>query len=154
MKIVYYCFGRAHSSVIAGNLHLGRLPMDRLASMDEIMNTPEFDQADREDRGIPFWLGKDSAGNDVYILGLANQRQLGLQAIFYILHNRVDLREWKFINTLQTINWTTRIGGFTSRTLKMVFPGRWIVTKGIQSSYWRLVKLVRGVKELSADGET
>ncbi|TCL69340.1 uncharacterized protein DUF3189 [Hydrogenispora ethanolica] len=150
MKIFYFCYGRAHSSIIAAYLHLNRLPMERIPTVREITSLGEFDKADSSDRGIPLYMGKDPHGNEVYVLGFGSQRSLSLETLYFILHERANLKEWRFFDTLATINWITRIGGFLSRRLKMVTPGRTIVAWGIRGSYWRLVRLVKKVKELTS----
>ncbi len=149
MKLFYFCFGRAHSSVISAYLHLNRLPLDRLPTLKELIALPEFDKADQCEQGIPLLMGTDSNGNEIYILGLGKNRLLGLQTIYFTLKARVNVKEWRFIDSMRTINTITRIGGFMSRELHWVFPGRLIVAWGIRQSYWKLVDLVKNVKELS-----
>lgn len=150
MKIFYFCYGRAHSSIIAAYLHLNQLPMDKIPNVRDIIRLPEFDKADVSDRGIPLYMGTDASGNEVYVLGFGTQRLLGLETIYFTLNQRVNPKDWRFFNTLTTINGITRFGGFLSRGLKMVFPGRMIVAWGIRQSYWRLVRLVKKVKELTS----
>lgn len=147
MKIFYYCLARAHSSVIAGYLHLNRLPSDRVPSVGEILAVAEFDKSEPKDRGVPYYLGLDEYENEVYIIGLGKDRGLALQTILNVLKERANLLEWRFFNTLSEIDWVTRIGGFLSRSLHIPV-GRIISAWGIQRSYAGLTALVKRTKEL------
>ena len=40
VKIIYSCYGGAHSSIIASAIHMGYLPTDRIPSVEEILSTP------------------------------------------------------------------------------------------------------------------
>jgi hypothetical protein len=55
--------------------------------------------------------------------------------------------EWKFYNSLTSIGWLTRTGGFISKKLKVSIIGKYLAALGIQNSYSSLVKLVNTVKE-------
>lgn len=147
MKLFYYCYGRAHSSVIAGYIHLNRLPRERIPSVKEIIAVPEFDQSDSSDFGIPYYLGKDECDNEVFIIGFGGEAPLGLQTIYFLLEQLGDPLEWKFYNSLNAIGWLTKIGGFISKQLKWSRLGRYLAALGIQKSYLRLVELVKKVKE-------
>ncbi len=147
MKLFYYCYGRAHSSVIAGSIHLNRLPNDRIPSVKEIIAIPEFDRSDSEDFGEPYFLGKDDQGNEVFIIGFGGEAGLGLQTIYFLLERFADPAEWKFYNSLSSIGLTAKMGGFISKKLKLVPLGKYLAALGIQKSYLNLVKLVSAVKE-------
>ena len=147
MKLFYYCYGRAHSSVIAGSIHLNRLPSDRIPSIKEILAIAEFDRSDSEDFGKPNFLGVDELGNDVFIIGFGGEAVLGLQTVCFLLERLVDPNEWKFYNSLNSIGWLTKMGGFISKKLKIPYIGRYLAALGIQQSYYNLVELVNAVKE-------
>lgn len=148
MKLFYYCYGRAHSSVIAGWIHLNRLPSDRIPSIKEILAIPEFDWSNSEDFGEPYFLGKDKNDNEVFIIGFGGEPALGLQTIFFLLERFGDPNEWKFYNSLSSIGWLTKIGGFISKKLKITPVGKYLAALGIQKSYFNLVKLVGTAKEI------
>ena len=152
MKIVYCCYAGAHSSVIAGHLHLKQLPWKHAPSIKEILALPEFDRREQKDRGIPYFLGRDERGHEVYLIGLEKNYSLALQAIYYILNECSNPQEWKFFDTLPGINITTRIGGYLSRKLHFVVVGRYIAAWGIQKCFPRLLRLVKKVKELNQIG--
>lgn len=147
MKLFYYCYGRAHSSVIAGSIHLNRLASDQIPSVKEILAVPEFDKSDGSDFGIPYFLGKDECDNEVFIIGFGGGVALGLQTIYFLLERLGDPTEWKFFNSLSAIGWLTKVGGFISKKLKWSRLGRYLAALGIQKSYPNLVKLVRTAKE-------
>jgi hypothetical protein len=149
MKIYYYCYARAHSSVVAGYIHLNRLPSSRIPTIEELMAIREFDKSEGKDWGIPYFLGDDERHNQVYIIGLGKDRPLALQAIYHILNEYGNPLDYRFFNTLEQIDWVTRIGGFLSRSLGLVAIGRRLSALGIQRSYFGLTKLVKRAKELN-----
>ena len=148
MKFFYYCYGGAHSSVIAGWIHLNRLPSGQIPSVKEILAIPEFDRSDSGDFGRPCFLGKDEYDNEVFIIGLGGGPGLGLQTIYFVLERFGDPSEWKFYNSLDSIGWLTKIGGFISKKLKITPLGKYLAALGIQKSYFNLVNLVRTAKEI------
>lgn len=148
MKLVYICFGRAHSSVAAGAIHLKQLPHDRVPTIRELTDLKYFDRSESRDLGVPTYIGRDESGVHVFILGLGIYRTLGLSAIEG-LRDALGGSQYDvlFVDTLGEINWMCRVGGFLSRRLKWVSVGRPLVGYGIQRSYGRLVALVDGVKK-------
>lgn len=150
MKIFYFCFAGSHSSVIAANIHLRRLPEDQIPTIEEIVTVNEFDRRSVKDAGIPYFLGQDANGNDVYVIGFGKDREIGLQTIYNLLEQlAVPTTEWKFFDTLSEINWLTKLGGFLSGRLGLVSIGRVLAAKGIQGCYYRLTDVVKKAKEWS-----
>ncbi|HOP73755.1 MAG TPA: DUF3189 family protein [Bacillota bacterium] len=147
MKVFYYCFAGTHSSVIAAAIHLNRLPMDRIPDRNEILNTVPFDLRESEDIGIPYFMGIDECGHEIYVLGFGKDPALGLQVVQHLIEGRADHEEWKFFNTLPCINWTTRCGGYLSRRWKWVGIGRFLLIRGIRQCYPKICKLVQQIKE-------
>ena len=112
MKIVYSCYGGAHSSQVAAAIHLGLLPVDRIPRPDEILALPRFDRVTDEERGIVEYAGKDEEGHEVYVMG----RGPGLQVVerafrsgFWVGGGEPD--QLLFVNTLTTVNLAMRVGG-------------------------------------------
>ena len=70
MKIIYCCYGSAHSSVIAAAIHLRKLPWDRLPTLAELVKQERFDRTENREIGTPFFMGRDGEGNEIYALGL------------------------------------------------------------------------------------
>lgn len=134
MLIFYCCYGRAHSSVAAAALHLGWLKNPR-PSLQEIMRLPYFDEATSRDFGVPLPVGRDSGGNEVYILGHGPSAKLVERA----LTSTLELCGWKesqflVVETAECLNLWTRLGGFLSRRLGLVFPGRILAAAGVRRS--------------------
>ncbi len=148
MYIIYHCYGSAHSSVIASAIHVGMLPTNRIPSSEEIVTLPHFDQTRRDEIGSPFYVGRDELGIEVYILGMANNKEVliksmdSLLKIYHITENQLML-----VDSLSQINTLTRIGGFLSRRLGMIKIGRPLTIMGVQKAYFKFVHLVEGVKE-------
>lgn len=151
MNIVYYCYGSAHSSVMAAGIHLGRLPMDRVPRAEEIENLPRYDQAKPSEIGTVFYMGQDEYDNPIYIVGMGSHRNLVKRAIISFLEiSGVDTSDLILISTLESINFKTRLGGFTSRRLGLVNFGRPLTIKGLQEKYHYFCDLVQRVKEIEA----
>lgn len=147
MKIVYRCYGRAHSSVVASAIHLGRLRPDKKPTYRELCNLKFFDATEQWDIGIPTFMGRDEKGREVFTLGLGTQRPLGQTALESLAEALgCSMYDVVMVDTLGTINWSSRIGGFLSRALKLVPIGRPLVASGIRGSFGRLASLVEGVK--------
>jgi len=43
LKVIYHCYGGAHSSVTAANIHLGLLPRERTPGYRELISQKLFD---------------------------------------------------------------------------------------------------------------
>ncbi len=152
MYIIYHCFGSAHSSVIASAIHVGMLPTHRIPKTQEIVTLPYYDQTRREEIGSPFYVGRDELGIEVYILGMANNKEVliksldSLLKIYHIKENQLIL-----VDSLSQINTITRIGGFLSRRLGLIKIGRPLTIKGVQKAYYQFVHLVETVKDQVRD---
>ncbi|MGE5605916.1 MAG: DUF3189 family protein, partial [Bacteroidota bacterium] len=99
--------------------------------------------------GEPYFLGEDEHGNEVFIIGFGGKAELGLQAVCFLLERLGDPAEWKFYNSLSSIGWLAKAGGFISKKLKLTCIGRYLAALGIQKSYFNLVELVNTAKEKS-----
>ncbi|MDK2784373.1 MAG: hypothetical protein PWQ41_462 [Bacillota bacterium] len=149
MMIFYCCYGRAHSSVAAAALHLGWLRCSE-AALAEIIRLPYFDCASREDFGLPLALAQDSRGNQVFILGHGPAREMVERALKSTLeHCGWPWEEILFVRTDQCLNIWTRIGGFLSRRLGLVFPGRTLAAYGIRRSLPCLARCVARARKKS-----
>jgi hypothetical protein len=148
MKVIYHCFGSSHSSVVAANIHVGNLPMDRIPTRQEIIALPHFDKTESKQIGIPFFIGKDEWNNDVYIIGMTHKKNIVRTAIISLLNIfNIAQTEIILINALEHINIMTKIGGFLSRGIGFTFIGRPIVLYGIQACYSNLINLVDKTKK-------
>jgi hypothetical protein len=144
-KIIYHCYGGAHSSVTAAGIHLGLLPRDRTASNYELLKVPHFDQFEAVIHGRFRFIGRDRYGNEVYALG---KRTAGpnvndlLERIAQLFACEEEICP---VDTTFPINPLMVIGGYLSRGLHMVSLGRPIVIYGTQIAYPFLVDIACNV---------
>lgn len=146
MKIIYHCYGGAHSSVIAASVHLGLVPTDRIPTATEIQRLALFDGPVGKDHGLIRFMGRDEFGNEIYTMGRRNagkQIERVLLGVAEILAGTGDL---VMVDVLAYVNWVMVVGGYTSRKLGLVTLGRPIVTLGVQRFFWDVVNVVQKVK--------
>ncbi|MFZ5639724.1 MAG: DUF3189 family protein [Bacillota bacterium] len=147
MKIIYHCYGGAHSSVTAAAVHLGWLPTDRIPSEDMIASLPLFDQQTNKDHGHIRLLGIDEDNREIYVAGRRNAAQIFenmVTGVTGILDRPVG--EIRLVNVMPYVNWKMVFGGYTSRRLGVIKIGRPVVLTGIRYSYLKIVSLVHQVK--------
>ncbi|HBL51526.1 MAG TPA: hypothetical protein DDZ65_14945, partial [Firmicutes bacterium] len=109
---------------------------------------PLFDVSEASDLGVPKFVGCDTEGCEIYIVGLDGcrvQAQSAIESLAAIL--AVPSREFLIVETLGAIGWLAKFGGFLSRQLHFVKIGRPIVAHGIIRSYDLLCELVESVKK-------
>jgi hypothetical protein len=151
MKVVYYCYGRAHSSVTAANLHLGNLPMDRRPAPGEIMHQPLFDRAEDYEVGEFRLMGTDEWGHAIYVVGLAGGREAMARGMRDFLRVAgVDDAELLLEDALISAGVLLRIGGYSSRRLGWIWFGRRLCALGVWLNYSRFVAHVRRVRQAAA----
>lgn len=142
MKIIYHCFGGSHSSVTAAALHLGLLNSSHKPAPQDLLRIPYFDKTCDSDFGSIRLMGIDESGNEIYVLGkksLGNRFSSILMGVAEILGKQDDLI---VVNCMTSVNWSMKIGGFTSRRLGLVLMGRPLVIWGTRRAFKQLVKLV------------
>lgn len=150
MKIIYSCFGGAHSSVVTAGIHMGYLPTNGLASKEEILTTPFYDKAANKEVGKPLYMGIDNKNHSIYIMGMGHARNYYTKML-YEFYNEITHNYKKdiiFINVTSLLNNYTRLGGFMSRRLNLVTLGRPLTVYGIQKNYPYFIELVQNVKEI------
>ena len=147
MKVIYYDYGGAHSTVTAANIHLGVLPADRRPGVGTIMHQPHFDQAANSDLGKIRPMGTDDRGHEVYVCGLGGGRTALVPALLtYLALSGVDPDRVRLVDTMPTVNLLMRVGGYTSRVLHIVWLGRPLVAFGTWLSYRKKLRLVAQVR--------
>ncbi len=147
MIIIYEDVGGAHSSAIAANLHINKLPEDRLPSKDELMALPTFDKITKNQYGHIIYIGDDEFDNKVYTLSRQRKPDLIIPAItdmFNILNKNSS--ELLIVCTQPKVNIWMKIGGASSRRFGLVSFGRPIVIYGSLKAYPSIVDLVKSVK--------
>lgn len=146
MKIIYHCFGGSHSSVTAAAIHLGLLPTSPTPSAQDFMALPYFDKTPGAVYGVIRFMGQTSEGDEVYALGKKNlggrmnQVFLGLAELLRVEDQII------VVNTMPYVNILMMLGGFLSRRLGIVFPGRPILIWGTRLAFPDLVGLVKTIK--------
>lgn len=154
MKIVYCCYTGMHAALIAGQIHLQRLPEDRTLTLEELTHCDGFDSGDRFVAGRPSFLGRDSWQNEIYALGLGKDRAICLQAITHTLNCSANGSDWHFVDAWEREHPLTRWGRFCYDQMRWTKIGCRMKTLGIQRSYLALVQRVRAVKERVGIGQT
>ncbi|MDR6224519.1 DUF3189 family protein [Desmospora profundinema] len=145
MRLIYHCYGSAHSSVVAAAIHLGRLPSDRLPTLAEVRGLPDFDYARTEEIGTLYFKGKDEYGTDVYTMGFGFYWESGVRAVQSMLEIH-DVHDFHFVRALDSITLLTKVGGSLSRHFGFPSVGRPLAAWGIRKSYPLLLELVDRVK--------
>ncbi|SCX87623.1 DUF3189 family protein [Alkaliphilus peptidifermentans] len=148
MKIIYSCYGGAHTSIVAAGIHLGLLPTKRVPKVREIMAIPYYDYTSSKCIGIPIYMGKDKDNHDIYVVGMGSARRELTQLVYdYVYHhNRYSIKEVLVVNSIALINLPVRIGGFISKKINIIAIGKPITAYGIQKNYMLFVDLVKNVK--------
>lgn len=152
MKLYYCCYGGAHSSVTAANIHLGHLPQNRRATVAEIIGQPLFDRARHSSIGTPVLMGRESAGLEVYALGLGTQQRQKMIALAEALAaGELAAERFTLVNTLCCAGTLMRVGGYASRRLGLVTIGRPLCAAGVWQKYHLFVRLVRAIQSTLPD---
>lgn len=147
MIVVYHDVGGTHSSATAANIHINRLPMDRVPNKNELLKLPTFDKLMKCERGHLMYIGEDEFGNKVYTLMRDYRPELVVPAIadmYALVHG--STKGLYLVNTSPAVNNWMKVGGFSSRRAGLVTFGRPIVTHGTIKTYFNLVKMVKDIK--------
>lgn len=148
MIVIYHDVGGCHSSAVAANIHINKLPMDSVPSEDMLISLPTFDNISKNDKGKLIYIGKDEFGAKVYTLCRRYNTKVVIPAISD-LYNELNgsLDGFFLADTSPSVNNLMRIGGFSSRALGLVSFGRPIVAKGTIKAYYDIVNIVQKTKE-------
>lgn len=153
MKVVYSCYGGAHSSQVAAAIHLGRVPGHRPPTPEELLSLPRFDRVGADSHGIAEFMGTDEDGHDVYVLGRGPASKVVERAFMSgFLVAGGDNRQLLFVDALQTVNLPMRVGGYLSRRLGWVAVGRPLVVFGTRRAFPALVQLVEETRRKLREG--
>lgn len=155
MKVIYHCYGGTHSSVTAAAIHLGILPEDRIPGQEVFMQLPLYDRQDTCQHGHVFFMGIDEYGHEVYLTARRSQPVI-LEKVFAGLVEAFGLlpSSYCLVNAMSQANWLMMLGGYLSRRWGLIRVGRPIVIMGTRFAYFKMVKLVKKIKDnLRANGE-
>ncbi|WP_353894382.1 DUF3189 family protein [Proteinivorax hydrogeniformans] len=148
MKIFYYCYGGAHSSVVAAAIHLEKVfpPL----TYEKVKQLPYFDLTSPKNRGVPIKLGEDCDKNEIYFVGFGKDKQLIVKFVESFLNaHGVEDDRYIMVDCLASISFYVKIGGFISKVLNLRKLGQMITAKGIVDSEKSLLKAVDVAKQVS-----
>ena len=150
MIFIYNCYGVTHSSSLASAVHLNKLPLDRVPSKDEILDTDYFNKLTSKDMGKIIYRGTDEEGNKVFTVGRGSSKVLlpCLENLISLLHDQCDMKEKIVLsNMTPTVTLPMTIGGFLSRAMGLDVIGVPLLLIGSQQAYQRIVRVVQQTKE-------
>ena len=151
-RIFYVCYAGTHSSVIASLMHLGMIrPEDISARGPQVLSwMPYFDRRTTADIGVPVLLGRDESGSEVYALGTGwLGRRLELCLCDAVEVACPDARAC-FCSVRGFLDLPARIGGFLSRRLNLVMPGRSLISRSLSKQARALYRATRYCLDLSS----
>ncbi len=147
VKIIYHCYGGAHSSVLAAAVHLGILDIKDKLNERVLASCPFFDKTGSKDAGRIFFMGKDESGNDVFIMGCKNAGEVVERALMdFSRLTGFNEKNILLVNTLPYVNILLRIGGLFSRKLGLTKVGRLFLVPGAGLALKNINELVKTVK--------
>jgi hypothetical protein len=150
--IMYVCYAGTHTSVLSGALHL---KTDREKGLDFDANflasLPYFDQRTTQDIGIPVRLGVDRFGSVVYALGTGWLSRDIEFALCDLIELNVPAAKFCMCNVRSFLNFRSRVGGFLSRRLSLVEPGRRIIASSLCQRIPLIERAVSHCLDLSRD---
>ncbi len=73
MAIIYMCPTGTHSSLVAANLHIGKI--DLTSSVSDILHLPYYGQVNNKP-GFFLFIGKDNQERAVYTLGVYHEAEI------------------------------------------------------------------------------
>lgn len=148
MNIVYYCFAGAHASVVASAIHCGLLPTTRIPAAEEFLALSYYDRTNPALIGHPYFMGRDEIGNNIYFMGLWNQRDKLTEVIqtFLALGGKKP-QDYILQDAFPLITFSTKCGGLLSKKLSITDFGRSLTIWGVRRRYGEFVRLVEQVKD-------
>lgn len=150
MIFIYNCYGGTHSSSLASAVHLKKLPLDRVPTRREILDTDYFNRLTYKDMGRIIYRGTDDGGNKVYSVGRGTSKVLlpCLKNLINLLHSECGLKEKIILaNMTPTVTFPMTVGGFLSRGLGIDFIGVPLLLLGVQKAYQEVLRAVNYTKE-------
>ncbi|MBS4023032.1 MAG: DUF3189 family protein [Dethiobacter sp.] len=146
-KIIYHCYGGAHSSIVAAAIHLGKFKSDKEIDNEELMKLTLFDRQSKEAHGQIHFFDFDEEGRQVYSVGCRNAGETVKKTLLEVAKIFDKEKDLHFKDTLHCVNIKMRVGGYISRRLGLVKLGRPIVLNGTRQAYPKLVELVAQTKK-------
>lgn len=138
--VIYHCFGGTHSSIIAANLHLGRLPWQGAIEGAQFLSLTYFDQLDGNHLGLIIPHGQDEGGN--LVCTVARHSEAILTENLLLSFSQLLGVDLVMVNALSPLGSLARVGGFLSRRWGVVSLGRILLTRDCLRVYPRFLDLV------------
>ncbi|HHY12959.1 MAG TPA: DUF3189 family protein [Firmicutes bacterium] len=150
--IFYVCYAGTHTSVVASTLHLGSIRLEDIDACGPAILScmPYFDRRTTADIGVPVLLGKDVNGSEVYALGtgwLSRMLELCLCDLVELAYPGARVC---FCSVRGVLDFRARLGGFLSRRLNLVSPGRHIICGSLSKKAHVLYEATRYCLDLSS----
>lgn len=150
MIFIYNCYGGTHTSSLASEIHLKRLPEDRKPTREEILNAKYFNKLGYQDMRKLIFRGIDEEGNKVFTLGRGMVKTLipFLENFINLIHKECGFNEKIILSNMSpTVPPLMTMGGFFSRGLGIDFIGVPLLVKGTGQAYNRILTIVRRTRE-------
>lgn len=150
MIYIYNCYGGTHSSSLAAAVHLKKLPLDRIPTREEILNTDQFNKLTYKDMGRIIYRGTDEEGNKVFSIGRGTSKVLipCLENLLKILHDESDFNDKIiFSNMSPVVPFAMTMGGFFSRGLHINTVGVPLLVIGAKQAYPKVITIVNKTRE-------
>lgn len=150
MIFIYNCYGGTHTSSLASEIHLKRLPTDRLPTREEILGAKYFNKLTYKDMGRLIFRGVDDEGNKVFTLGRGMSKAIlpCVENLLNLVHDECGVGE-KFIlsNLSPTVPPAMTMGGCLSRGFGIHFIGVPLLVIGTRQAYGRIASIVARTRE-------
>lgn len=142
MKVFYYGNGDISIPLVAALIHAALLPCEHLPTSSEIVRRlNEHNAVASFEAGIPYYVGLDPNGSQIYCMDLKKEVQLGFQAIEGI--SGLEKCNFSFHGCQKRLNFLMQ-GGKILWKMKNKTLGYQLMGKGIRKDYFQIVKLVKG----------
>lgn len=126
-RVVYSCYAGTHSSVLAACLHLG------VAGQGcPVCDLPLFDRRVSDEIGVPALIGTDRYGTEVYAFGTGWLSARLEKCLCDLVEVASPNAKVCFCSVRQFLDFQARVGGFASRRMALVWPGRDLISRSLE----------------------
>jgi len=126
-RVFYACYAGTHSSILAASLHLGLLKEDC-----KVCDLPFFDRRISCDIGVPVKVGMDPNGAEVYAVGTGWLSSAIEKPVCDLIEVASPKAKACICSVRGFLDFWARIGGFTSRRCRMIWPGRPLIASSLE----------------------
>lgn len=146
MKVIYHDYSGRHLAVVAAALHLQII--DEHVSRRDLQQLPNFMHT--KPPGTLLYMGLDSQGNEVYVLG--RQKSFGIIRNAYLGLNRAfQLNQDIVFADLQPIfNWRLKLFDFLNRKGHEAWRCSKLLYKGLDGTMPKIIRVIQEVRKKTA----